>query len=83
MAFQGAGGGLKQSERIIGKLKEAQVPLVLWATEQDLLNEFEAGHVLWCGVKESLVPLISSIAEQSEWQWIKETAEQLVKVEKA
>jgi hypothetical protein len=78
-AFQGTGGGISQSKEMVKKFKSNNILVVAWAIEQDLLNDFENGIVVWQEVKQHLVPLMSAIAEQPEWASIQETANELLR----
>jgi len=78
MSFQGTGGGAQQTELAVSILKNAKVPVAPWVTSKVILDDFEKGYILWQKVKCELIPLVSSILDETKWPWIQMQAKEVL-----
>ena len=78
MAVQGTGGGPRQTEIALSHLKKAEAEIVIWSSPTAILDELEAGGLLWFEVKKLLVPLFSSTVETESWDSIQMRARELL-----
>lgn len=77
-SFQGTGGGIRQSKDIIEKFRNEDIEIGTWAIDIDLLNSFESGDILWQDIKNRIIPLMSSITDQSDWKFIQDEAKTIL-----
>ncbi|NNM43146.1 MAG: hypothetical protein HKM07_02240 [Chlamydiae bacterium] len=79
MAMQGVGGGIRQSEIALKRLKESKAYIAVWAISTAILDEFENGGKLWPEVKISAIPFFSSIGNNDgEWCLIQDRTRELL-----
>lgn len=81
MAMQGVGGGIRQSEIALNRLRESKAIIATWAIPKTILDEFEEGIRLWPEVKIGAIPLFSSINaehDNSAWYAIKDRTKELL-----
>lgn len=83
MAFQGTGGGLGQSKRVVNIFRENKIPIAAWAIDQKIIDQFENGFLLWPDVRNKAVPLRSAIVDQNEWEWIQKQAKEVIDYDNA
>ena len=77
-SFQGTGGGIRQSKDIVKKFTNKNIKIGTWAIDRDLLNSFESGEILWQDIKNKIIPLMSSITDQSDWKFIQDEAKTIL-----
>lgn len=70
MAFQGTGGGLRNTRGVFDTLKEKRAKIGAWVVPKELLDRFEFGQVVWPTVKMEAVPLLAHLAEDFSWSEI-------------
>jgi hypothetical protein len=80
ISFQGSGGGLHNSERIIEMLKAKNIPIGAWVVQQEKLDVLERGVALWPEIRSSAIPLLSFMAKDYPWIEILRNAEKLLKM---
>lgn len=81
MAMQGTGGGIRQSEIALKRLKESKAYIAVWTISTVILDKLETGGKLWPEVKASAIPLFSSIGTtitSHEWGFIQDRARKLL-----
>jgi len=79
MSFESTHGGWLQTQSLLDKLKNKKVLITLWSIDNEILNKFEKGLILWSEVKNKLIPLRASLNNSDEWECLKNRAQELVK----
>ncbi|MGA2143276.1 MAG: helix-turn-helix transcriptional regulator [Brevinematales bacterium] len=68
IAFQGNGGGYNNMVNLLTMLKKYKISIGKWTLSRQMIDDFEAGLILWSEIKKNAVPALSAINEQDSWQ---------------
>ncbi|WAG21496.1 hypothetical protein DX980_07840 [Burkholderia gladioli] len=71
MSFEGNGGGIRNSEVILDRLKAANVSVGVWVLDQALLDQLDSGYELWPAIRSQAVPFLAAASNDYSWAEIK------------
>jgi len=71
MSFEGTGGGIRNSEVILDRLKAANVSVGVWVLDQALLDRLDSGCELWPAIRSQAVPFLAAPSNDYSWAEIK------------
>ncbi|CUJ69267.1 Uncharacterised protein [Achromobacter sp. 2789STDY5608633] len=69
LALEGTGGGANNMRDVSDLLRERGVRIVGWVIPQADMDALEGGRMLWNEARAALVPLLSFISNDDEWEW--------------
>lgn len=70
MSFEGNGGGLRNSEAILDRLRAANVPVGVWVLDQRVLDRLDRGRELWPAIRSRAVPFLAALSGDYSWDEI-------------
>lgn len=69
LALEGTGGGANNMRDVSALLRERGVRIVGWVIDQADMDALEGGRMLWPEARATLVPLLSFLSNDDEWEW--------------
>lgn len=71
IALQGGGGGHKNMEDLVGRLRGRGTSIAAWVLDRGKMDEFELGLHMWSDIKKELIPLVAHFSEDDVWAGMK------------
>jgi hypothetical protein len=69
LALEGVGGGATNMRGVSDLLRERGVRIVGWVIAQADMDALEGGRMVWHEARNTLVPLLSFVSNDDEWEW--------------
>ena len=71
IALEGSGGGKSNLDSVMSQLRNQSTPIAAWVIDQNMLDKFESGEILWNSVRSSVVPLVAYMSQSESWPGIR------------